>query len=195
MDSVENHNTASSDNVQHKKIIEAILFSCNEPITLKRLGEITELSGEIIIKYIEELNKDYELTDRAFRIEKVANGFQLYTLPEFSPWVRMVYHSYQHKLSKPALEVLAIIAYNQPITKGEIEKIRGVDCSGPILTLLERKLIQITARAQTPGRPFLYSTTKEFLRYFGLNSLDDLPQKDEIEEFLIARTSQEHENS
>ncbi|MCS7258850.1 MAG: SMC-Scp complex subunit ScpB [candidate division WOR-3 bacterium] len=185
----------TEDLTRRKKIVEALLFSSSEPLTLKKLSEITQLPEIIIIECINELNKEYELTDRSFRIEKVANGFQLYTLPEFGQWVRRLYRSYQHKLSKPALEVLAIIAYNQPITKGEIERVRGVDCSGPILTLLEKKLIHITGRAQKPGRPFLYSTTKEFLRYFGLASLEDLPRKEEIEEFLTSRALQENEQN
>jgi len=171
-----------------KNIIEALLFAENNPLALNRLIEITNSTPENIIKVIEELNTEYETTERTFRIEKVANGFQLYTLPEYSQWVRILYKSSYHRLSRPALETLAIIIYNQPITRPEIEKLRGVDCSGPLLTLLERKLIRIEGRAKKPGGPFLYGTGKEFLRYFGLSTLNDLPSKDELEAFLQRRS-------
>ena len=170
-----------------KLIIEALLFAENNPLTLSRLAEISEGIPEEILKSIDELNIEYEASNRTFRIEKVANGYQLYTLPEYSHWVRNLYKSSYHRLSRPALETLAIIIYNQPVTRPEIEKLRGVDCSGPILTLLERKLVRIEGRAKKPGGPFLYGTGKEFLRYFGLASLNDLPSKDELQAFLLRR--------
>ena len=167
-----------------KSIIEALLFSENNPLTLSRLVEITNTEPQDVASAVVELNKDYEQTQRSFRIEQVANGYQLYTLPEYSQWVRILYKSAYHRLSRPALETLAIIIYNQPVTRPEIEKIRGVDCAGPLLTLLERKLIRIEGRAKKPGGPFLYGTGKEFLRYFGLQSLKDLPSKEELQSFL-----------
>jgi segregation and condensation protein B len=167
-----------------KCIIEALLFSENNPLTLSRLVEITNNEPQAIAEAVVELNKDYEQSERSFRIEQVANGYQLYTLPEFSQWVRILYKSAYHRLSRPALETLAIIIYNQPVTRPEIEKLRGVDCAGPLLTLLERKLIRIEGRAKKPGGPFLYGTGKEFLRYFGLASLTDLPSKEELQVFL-----------
>jgi segregation and condensation protein B len=177
--------TTTSPRASLKLIIEALLFAENNPITLSRLAEISTGISEDILKSIEELNKEYETSNRSFRIEKVANGFQLYTLPEYSHWVRNLYKSSYHRLSRPALETLAIIIYNQPVTRPEIEKLRGVDCSGPLLTLLERKLVRIEGRAKKPGGPFLYGTGKEFLRYFGLASLNDLPSKDELQAFLL----------
>lgn len=170
-----------------KSIVEALLFSENNPLTLNRLIEITNASPEAIVEAVRVLNEEYQISNRTFRIEKVANGFQLYTLPEYSPWVRLLYKTSYHRLSRPALETLAIIIYNQPITRPEIEKFRGVDCSGPLLTLLERKLIRIEGRAKKPGGPFLYGTGKEFLRYFGLASLNDLPNKEELGLFLQKR--------
>ncbi len=177
--------SSTSPKASLKLIIEALLFAENNPITLSRLAEISEGMPEDILKSIDELNKEYETSNRTFRIEKVANGFQLYTLPEYSHWVRNLYKSSYHRLSRPALETLAIIIYNQPVTRPEIEKLRGVDCSGPLLTLLERKLVRIEGRAKKPGGPFLYGTGKEFLRYFGLASLNDLPSKDELQAFLL----------
>ncbi|MEO0083625.1 MAG: SMC-Scp complex subunit ScpB [candidate division WOR-3 bacterium] len=173
-----------NNQVSLKQIVEALLFAENNPLTLIRLVEITQASAEQIISVLKELNQEYEATKRAFRIEQVANGYQLYTLPEFGQWIRNLYKTPYHRLSRAALETLAIIIYNQPITRPEIEKIRGVDCSGPLLTLLERKLIRIEGRAKKPGGPFLYGTGKEFLRYFGLSSLNDLPSKEELEAFL-----------
>jgi segregation and condensation protein B len=187
-----NFSTGTNDNtekittqkIELKNIIEALLFAENNPLTLTRLIEITNGIGEDIIQAITALNKEYELSKRVFRIEKVANGYQLYTLPEYSQWIRNLYKSSYHRLSRAALETLAIIIYNQPITRPEIEKLRGVDCSGPLLTLLERKLIRIEGRAKKPGGPFLYGTGKEFLRYFGISSLNDLPSKEELGAFL-----------
>jgi segregation and condensation protein B len=175
-------NTTSQ--LKSKNIIEALLFSENNPLTLNRLIEITNAEPQDVTSAIQELNADYEKFERSFRIEQVANGYQLYTLPEYSQWVRILYKSTYHRLSRPALETLAIIIYNQPVTRPEIEKLRGVDCSGPLLTLLERKLVRIEGRAKKPGGPFLYGTGKEFLRYFGLSSLNDLPSKEELQTFL-----------
>lgn len=185
--------SSASFNQSLKNIIEALLFSESNPLTLSRLMEISKETAEKIVQVIEELNQEYERTQRTFRIEKVANGYQLYTLAEYSPWVRALYKSSYHRLSRAALETLAIIVYNQPITRPEIEKLRGVDCTGPILTLLERKLIRIEGRARKPGGPFLYGTGKEFLRYFGLASLNDLPSKDELQSFLT-RQDESQEN-
>ncbi|MBS4014819.1 MAG: SMC-Scp complex subunit ScpB [Candidatus Latescibacteria bacterium] len=181
----------SSSNASNlKNIVEALLFSENNPLTLTRLTEITNAPNEDIVNVMAELNKDYQTTNRTFRIEKVANGYQLYTLPEYSQWVRLLYKTSYHRLSRPALETLAIVIYNQPVTRPEIEKFRGVDCSGPLLTLLERKLIRIEGRAKKPGGPFLYGTGKEFLRYFGLASLNDLPNKEELGTFLQRRSEE-----
>lgn len=169
-------------------VIEALLFAADGPITLARLVEITGKAETIIHQAIDNLNRTYAETARSFRISRVAQGYQLYTLPEYADWVRKLYaHSRIQRLSTAALEVLAIIAYKQPVTRPEIEQLRGVDCSGPLLTLLERGLIVTAGRAHKPGNPFLYRTTREFLRYFGLESLDDLPRLEELGEFLASR--------
>ena len=169
-----------------KEIVEALLFAANAPLSLSRLAQILGKAPTEIIQAIDTLNQEYEATGRAFRIHQISSGYQFYTLPEYGQWVRSLFqHTHRTRLSKPSLEVLAIIAYEQPVTKPEIEKLRGVDSSGPIMTLLERKLIQIEGRAKRPGHPFLYRSTKEFLRYFGLNNLDDLPRKEDLEEFLF----------
>jgi segregation and condensation protein B len=170
------------------QVIEALLFAADAPVKLDRLAELAEATPETARAVIDELNAKYEETGRTFRVQRVAQGFQLYTMPEYAEFVRRLFqHQYTHKLSRAALEVLAIIAYKQPVTRPEVEQLRGVDCSGPLVTLLERRLIATYGRASRPGNPFLYRSTPEFLRYFGLAGLEDLPRMEEIGEFLARR--------
>ncbi|OYD16741.1 SMC-Scp complex subunit ScpB [candidate division WOR-3 bacterium JGI_Cruoil_03_51_56] len=172
------------------EIIETLLFAADAPLTISRISEIAQQPKSVVRAAVDELNRQYAANGRTFRIHKLAQGFQLYTRSEFAGWVRALYkHQFAQRLSRPALEILAIIAYKQPVTRPEIEKLRGVDCSGPVVTLLERRLIATAGRAHKPGRPFLYRTTKEFLRYFGLESLEDLPPLEELGQFL-AKTEQ-----
>ncbi len=169
-------------------VVEAILFAADEPVPVTKLAEIAGVSPDEARAATERLNEEYEAGGRSFRVHRVAQGFQLYTRPEYAEWVRRLYsHSATTRLSRAATEVLAIIAYNQPVTRPDIEKLRNVDCQGPLLTLLERRLIATAGRAHRPGNPFLYRTTREFLRYFGLEKLEDLPRLEELGEFLAAR--------
>lgn len=169
-----------------KAIVETLLFASNKPLHLERLQELIQQPKEDIVNAVEELNREYEATGRTFRIHELAHGFQLYTLPDYVSWVSALFKNDHHpkKLTAASLETLAIIAYNQPITKSGIEGLRGVDSSGPLATLLERGLIRTAGHARRPGNPLLYATTQEFLRYFGLASLADLPKREELEEFL-----------
>lgn len=170
------------------QVIEALLFAADAPVKLDRLAELAEVSPETTRAVIDGLNANYQETGRSFRVQRVAQGFQLYTMPMYAEFVRRLYqHQYTHRLSHAALEVLAIVAYKQPVTRPEVEQMRGVDCSGPLVTLLERRLIATYGRASRPGSPFLYRTTPEFLRYFGLVGLEDLPRMEEIGEFLARR--------
>lgn len=170
------------------RIVEALLFASDQPLPLTRLCELTGADQDEIRTAITTLNQAYVDTNRAFRITRVAHGYQLYTLPEYANWIRKLYqHQRVQRLSPAALEVLAIIAYRQPVTKPEIEKLRGVDCSASLLTLLERGLVATAGRAHRPGNPFLYRTTREFLRYFGLDSLDELPSLEDLGAFLADR--------
>ncbi len=173
------------ESAQLEKVVEALLFAADQPVPISRLRELTGAEEGDLRATIDRLNQVYADTGRAFRITRVAHGYQLYTLPDYADWIRKLYqHNRIQRLSPAALEVLAIIAYKQPITKPEIEKMRGVDCSAPLLTLLERGLIVTAGRAHRPGNPFLYRTTREFLRYFGLESLDELPRLEELGAFL-----------
>ncbi len=173
------------------QVIEALLFAADAPVKLDRLAELAAVPPETARAVIDRLNADYRETGRAFRVQRVAQGFQLYTMPTYAEFVRRLYQrQYTHRLSRAALEVLAITAYKQPVTRPEIEQLRGVDCSGPLVTLLERRLIATYGRASRPGNPFLYRTTPEFLRYFGLAGLEDLPRMEEIGEFLARREAE-----
>jgi len=160
-----------------QQIIEAILFVIGEPVTLKRLGEIAaEVGTAEIRQLIEALNAEYVTSGRAFRIQEVAGGYQLVTDQHVAPWVRKALQNPRpDAVSKGALETLAIVAYRQPIAKAEIEAIRGVDVTAALDTLVERRFVRVAGRKESPGRPFLYGTTAEFLRHFGLRSIEALP--------------------
>ncbi len=167
-------------------IIEALIFASDGPLPPRKIVEILpHLTERLVRRAVEELNAAYRQTERTFVIEEVAGGFRFFTLPEFEPFLKKLYaNRNQQRLSQKALETLAIIAYRQPITRQEIEEIRGVSADGVIRTLLARNLITIAGRAEAPGSPFLYKTTKTFLEYFGLNSLNDLPKLKEIDELI-----------
>jgi segregation and condensation protein B len=178
-----------------KQIIEVLLFATDEPLSLKQMSEILALlnprelhpkvGADEMLQMVEELNREYEQTGRGFRIVKVAGGYQFATRPEFGVWLgAMVRERSRRKLSVSALETLAVIAYKQPVTKPEIEAIRGVNVDYVLHTLLERNLAAIIGRAATPGRPLLYGTTRDFLKRFGLNDLAELPKPREIEELM-----------
>ncbi len=175
------------------RLVEAVLMVADHPLTLREICEVAgaDVTPSQVSEAIEVLNQFYENTNRSFRIRNIARGWQLFVLPEFSPWVRKLYMAYrQERLSRAALETLAIIAYKQPITKVEIEQIRGVGCDGVLRSLVEKGLVKIEGRKEVPGRPFLYVTTDQFLNYFGLGSLEDLPKLEEFEH-VISEFSQE----
>ncbi|WP_428939760.1 SMC-Scp complex subunit ScpB [Fontivita pretiosa] len=158
--------------------LEALLFSTHHPLTAGRLAELLGLGSTRPVRHaISQLNQTYQATGRSFRIEQVAGGYQLLTLPEFGELLsRLHQREIDAKLTKAALETLAIIAYKQPILRADIEAIRGVACGETIRSLMEKHLVKIAGRAEEPGRPILYGTTRRFLEVFGLNSLRDLPQ-------------------
>jgi segregation and condensation protein B len=178
-----------------KEIIEALLFATDEPLSVKQIIDIFGILEEgeepphvdagTVLGSIEALNREYAQTGRAIRAVKVAGGYQFATNPEFGVWLgKMVKEKSKRKLSVSALESLAVIAYKQPVTKPEIEAIRGVNADYVMHTLLERNLVTIVGRAATPGRPLLYGTTREFLKHFGINDLSELPKPREIDELM-----------
>lgn len=159
-------------------VLEALLFSTHHPLTAGKLAELMELdSTKAIKRALKNLNEQYENSGRAFRVEQVAGGYQLLTLPEYGEYLKKMHQKEADaKLTKAALETLAIIAYKQPILRVDVEAIRGVACGETIRSLMEKHLVKIVGRAEEPGRPILYGTTRRFLELFGLNSLKDLPQ-------------------
>jgi segregation and condensation protein B len=163
-------------------LLEALLLGTHHPLTAGRLAELMDLPGTKLVRVaIRKLNEEYEQTGRAFRIEQIAGGYQILSLPKFGEALQRLHQKeIDAKLTKAALETLAIIAYKQPILRADIEAIRGVACGETIRSLMEKHLVKIAGRAEEPGRPILYGTTKRFLELFGLNSIKDLPQGESL---------------
>ena len=189
-----------------KAILEAILFSAQKPVSLKELRDVfasavehaegNEVARSLkkikegeISATLEELAKEYDAANRSYRLACVAGCWQFVTQPEFAPWLKaLVGHKLRPaRLSQPALETLSIIAYREPITRAEIEQVRGVTVDGVMQTLLERGLIEQAGRAEIVGRPMTYATTALFLEYFGLRSLEDLPAADELRRIVVQK--------
>ncbi len=156
--------------------LEAVLFASGDPISIERLSQTFEIKSEEIEKYIKELESKFEANKNGFKVVRLENTYQLVTLEEYAPYIKKAFDIKRRTpLSPAALEVLAVIAYNQPVTRAFIEQVRGVDCSGVVSTLVEKGLIEERGRLELPGRPLLYGTTKTFLRSFSLSDLSDLP--------------------
>ncbi|NOZ68092.1 MAG: SMC-Scp complex subunit ScpB [Deferribacteres bacterium] len=169
-----------------KSILEAILFISAEPVTLDTLRKTVEIDKYNTERLLRELVREYSLKNSGLLILEVAGGFQMVTNPACAPWVKKLLSvSVPKRLSQSSLETLAIIAYKQPVIKAEIEAVRGVNSDGVVRTLLERRLIKILGRKEVPGRPLMYGTTKEFLQYFGLKDLSELPTLKEFREVDI----------
>jgi segregation and condensation protein B len=173
-----------------KAVIEALLFASDKPLTLERIRDVLDnLQTDEIRRILEELGSEYEQSNRGLRVTEIAGGFQIITAPSFAPFLKKLYKErHTEKLSKPALETLAIIAYKQPVTKLQIESLRNVNIDGVMLNLLDKGLIRVTGRKKAPGRPKVYGTSSRFLEYFGLKSLEELPK---IENFQNALSSKE----
>lgn len=171
------------------QIVEALLFASDAPLSAADLARGDEsLDEERVEAAIEALRDEYEATDRAFQVYELAGGYQLLTRPELAPYLERFDTVPQNpRLSGPALEVLAVIAYRQPIGRAEIEEIRGVGSSGVLRTLLDRALVEVVGRGEGLGRPLLYGTTSHFLEHFGFRSLEDLPRPDELPVVLRQR--------
>ncbi len=178
------------DEERLKAIIESLLFAAGEPVSLARLAAVLDsVPKEEIKNAVAALGAEYSMGGRGLVIDEVAGGYQLRTRKEFAPHIRKLLAAKPPRLSRSLLETLAIIAYRQPITRPEIEELRGVDSGGVLESLLERRLVKIAGRKEAPGRPMLYATTPEFLEVFGLSDLDSLPDLKEFQE--IERAAQE----
>lgn len=155
-------------------IIESLLFASDKPVPLKKLAQVAELDETQAREELEVLREE-KARIGSLQIVEVAQGWQIVTKPAFAPYIRQLRDEKKQKLSRAAFEVLAIVAYRQPATRGDIEQLRGVDCAGSLHQLLDKKLVHLAGRKEAPGRPWLYGTTPQFLDHFGLRSLDDLP--------------------
>ncbi len=173
------------------RTVEALLFAAHEPMTPSALAPaLNGTAAATLDKVVFEINHRLAEGSHPMRVRKVAGGYQMHVLPEFGSVIEAALVKTKiQRLTRAGLETLAIIAYKQPCSTPEIEQIRGVSCGGVLSTLMERNLITITGRSEGPGRPLQYGTTREFLNYFGLNSLNDLPSIDEIEELLSQRSA------
>jgi segregation and condensation protein B len=181
-----------------KRVVESILFASQRPVSTRDLQGILKSAAETekvnpnVVRFsaikesalrvaLEELGVECSHSSRAYELRETAAGWQLVTKPQFSPWLRQLFPEYRSaRLSAPAMETLAIVAYRQPITRADIEAIRGVAVDGVLQTLLDRGLVKISGRAEVPGRPLLYETTENFMDHFGLRNLDELPNVMEL---------------
>lgn len=160
--------------------VEAVLLISREPLNTRQISKLANLTdGTEARTLIREIHRRYREKGRAFTVEKVAGGYQFLTKPQLSTWIRRLHGvKDEARLSDPSMETLAIIAYRQPVLRADIEQIRGVSCGEVLRQLMEKKFIKISGRSEELGRPFLYSTTKYFLKYFGLDKVEDLPKSD-----------------
>lgn len=165
-----------------KSVIEALLFSSDKPLTLEQIRlALDNLESGEVRRNIKELGLEYESSNRGLRIIEIAGGFQMITAPDFAPFLKKLHKGRKiEKLSRPALETLAIIAYKQPVTRFEVQSLRSVNIDGVMANLLSKDLIRVTGRKKAPGRPHVYGTTKRFLEHFGLKSLDELPKMEDF---------------
>lgn len=171
--------------------VEALILASPEPISSRKIIQVIEdLTPSAIAKAVAKLNERYSESGVSFRIREIAGGYQFFILPEYVGYVEELFARRRKlRLTRAALETAAIVAYRQPVTKVDIEHIRGVASDGVLNNLLEKKLITIVGRAETVGKPLQYGTTDEFLKFFGLNSIKDLPKMAEIEELIAASES------
>jgi len=169
-----------------KQVVEALIFATDVPISESKVSSILEeITPAQAKKIVEELNSEYSQFNRSFFITRVAGGFQFNTRKDLSQWIKKLYRGKaKPRLSQAGLETLAIISFRQPISRVEVDAIRGVHSGGVIKNLLERNLVAIAGRAEGAGKPLLYGTTKEFLRYLGINDVSELPKPKEIEEIM-----------
>ena len=177
-----------------RSAVEALLFSSDQPLTLSLLADALEAPAEQVSEALAELGADYQAREAGVELREMAGGWIVTTTAEQHEWVaRMLRGKRKMRLSRAALETLAIIAYKQPVTKSEIEAIRGVDSSGTLATLLERSLVTIKGRSTVVGRPLLYGSTGDFLNYFGLKDLTELPRPEELRALVAAREPEQME--
>jgi segregation and condensation protein B len=165
-----------------RKVVEAVLFASAHVMSGRELAAIIGNSSPPHVReLVDALNEEYERSSRTFRIVPIGEGYQMRTLPMYRTWIAKAEPLRPVRLSQPALETLAIVAYRQPVTRAEIEHVRGVDCSGGLRRLLELRLVKMLGKSKAPGRPILYGTSREFLSLFNLSDLRDLPTLEDFD--------------
>ena len=170
------------------KIIEALLFASGDPLTLRELIKATDTDTDTVLQAVQTLRNRYTENESALQIVEIAAGYQMATRGVFAPYIGELLAPHANRLSKPALETVTIIAYRQPCTQAEMEAVRGVSCDGVLKTLMERELIADAGRKNAPGRPLLYATTPQFLHYFGMRTIADLPPMENDADEIAANT-------
>lgn len=188
------------DGTRLSSVIEALIFASDEPIPGSKIREIIveneeqiEITEDTVNTFVDKLNDRYDENGLSFRIEKMGGGYTFATKKKYHYWLSIFQHENAYrKLSQSAIESLAIVAYRQPITKPEVDQIRGVDSGYILRQLMEKALIEVSGRADSPGKPLVYRTTKHFLQHFGINSVDELPKPREIDEILKDDDMAEH---
>ena len=193
-------NTTFVDGTRLVSVVEALIFASAEPLPAQKIVDLLNeneeelnIEAQHIEQVVQELNQRYDTNDLSFRIERLGGGYTFVTQSRFHPWLQLSQHeAHNRRLSQSSLETLAIIAYKQPITKPEVDDIRGVDSGYVIRQLLEKTLIKVSGRASTPGKPLLYKTTDSFLSHFGINHVNELPRPREIDDILKDDDMAEH---
>ena len=180
--SEQNDRTNPEEQPKLKRVVEALLFSSDRPVSTTRIAQLCDAEDGRQVRAISaDLRREYEEEEHAFRVEEIAGGFQVLTHPRYARWVGRLHTSQQQEsLSQAALETLAIVAYRQPVTRAEVEDIRGVHCGHMLRSLVDKRLVKVAGRADELGRPMLYGTTRHFLEAFGLRSLKDLPRREKL---------------
>lgn len=166
-------------------LIEGLLFVSDVPLTVAKLREIFDLDQKLLKSILSQIHENYAAPERGIFLEEVAGGFQFRTKPHLKPWILKLKALKPNRLSQAALETLAMVAYKQPVTRAEIEEIRGVDTGHALRTLVDKKLVRIVGKKEAPGAPLIYGTTGEFLELFGLKDLKQLPTLEEVRELEI----------
>lgn len=176
-----------------KQVVEALIFASSKPLTPAEIRKVTKvLTVGQIEKIVSEIKEDYQKSERCFELLEIAGGYELSSKREFAPWIlKIELQRKARQATQSALETLAILAYKQPLTRAEIEALRGVDASGVLNTLMEKNFIKIVGKKEVPGRPFMYGTTEKFLEHFGLKALVDLPSIDEIRQMVDSSVKKE----
>jgi segregation and condensation protein B len=181
-------------NDKNPAVLEALLFASSRPLSMDNLSEASGWDKKDIREALKQLGEEYENQGRGFTLEEVAGGFQLRSDPRFADQVSKLFASRaRRRFTRSSLETLSIIAYRQPVTRAEIEQIRGVDSGAVLKTLLSQVMIRVLGRKEAPGRPILYGSTREFLEYFGLRDLESLPTLEEVAELLEEHSPEEPE--